>query len=175
MSNEDYQKKQLTYARVRTVLLAAILLLLLVVGVYAMGTLRDMHRTVDLLEQKVERIDMEDINAIVNAVRDVTAQLKELNVGEAVDALERAAELLAGVDVETLNGAIASLRDAAGKLGNVDTRTLNNAISSLRDAANTLKDLDIGALNSVIRTLEDTTDRLQEAVDKAVRIANFFG
>ena len=174
MTSVEYQKKQLLHARLQTALLAVLLLLLFVVGIYAMGTLRDMHRTMDLMEEKVERIDMEDVDAIVNAVRDVTAQLRELDISEAVESLEKAAALLADVDVDTLNGAISSLRDAAGKLSDVDVKTLNGAIAQLEDAAATLKDLDMGALNSVIRTLEDTTNRLQDAVDRAVKIASLF-
>jgi len=174
MTYEAYQKKLLLHARLRTVLLSVLILLLLAAGIYAVGALGDMKRNMDSMKQKLDAVDAEDISAIVDSVRDVTDQMKALDFGDAVESLERAAGLLADVDVESLNGAISSLRDAAGKLSEVDVRTLNAAISSLKDAANTLKALDMESLNALVHTMEQTTEKLQGAVDKAIKLANLF-
>ena len=142
----DVQDKQLRLMRLQTVLLAAILVLLVVTGLFLMKQIND-------LSAVVAQVDMESINR---------------NIAE----LETAAGSLSQLDAQVLNETVAALKIAAGNLGAVDMGSLNQAVDALSGAADTLKDLDIASFNELIASLETAAKNLEKTTSG---IAGIFG
>lgn len=142
----DVQEKQLRLMRLQTVLLAAILVLLAVAGLFLMKQVND-------LSAVVAQVDMDSIN-------------------RAIAGLETAAGSLSQLDAQMLNETVAALRMAAGNLGAVDMGSLNQAVDALSGAAVTLKDLDIASFNELIASLETAAKNLEKTTSG---IAGIFG
>ena len=135
------QNSALRWTRLQTLLLAGVLLVLLVTAAVLGRELGSLHRSLELMEQKLTEVQMQQVN-------------------EAIDAMTEAANQLAAIDAEGLNQTAVSLRQAADRLTAMDVNTLNQAIASLRDAADTLKKLDIQAFNDVISSLDAASENL---------------
>lgn len=155
MMTDQTEKKRLTHARIQTVLLVCIVVLLLVVALTAIRGIDSLQRTLTLTQEKLDTLNMDDINRIVSALQGITAQLRELDLShldETADALGRAAENLDDVDIDTFNAAVNALKDAASKFQKID----------------------IDALNTVAKALGEATEKLQGAVEKASGLMTFF-
>jgi len=98
--------------RVQTVLLAAILVVVLLVGIFLMAGIASLRSNIDAVEQ---------------------------NIGEAVSALTEAADGLSGMDVDAMNETISSLKGATDNLSQVDMNALNDLVNSLRTVAEQLE------------------------------------
>ena len=117
--------------KMQTAILAAILVILLIAGIFVAAEFSTIHRSISTLQTEVESLEMDSVN-------------------DAVAALTEAAENLAAVDVSTLNETAVSLREAADTLALIDTDTLNSTAASLKEAANNLSKVDTDSLNSLV-------------------------
>lgn len=135
------QNAALRWTRVQTLLLAGVLAVLLLAVTVLGLELGSLHRSLELMEQKLTEVQMQSVN-------------------EAIGAMTGAANKLSAIDAEGLNQTAVSLRQAADRLSAMDVNTLNEAIASLRDAANTLKGLDMEAFNDVIQSLDRASNNL---------------
>lgn len=145
-TEKTVQQRQLSLMRVQSALLAAILVILLLAGIFLAGKISELQSVMDVIEQDVKALDMDALN-------------------DAVAALTEAADQLAAVDVGRLNDTVAALKDAAKTLSEIDMKGINKAVTSLTEAANHLKDVDIGSLNSLVQSLETVASKLQKATD----------
>ena len=141
-SAEPRQKNpMLFWTRLHALLLTLVLVLLLATVAVLGREIGSLHRSLDLMEQKLTEVQMEQVN-------------------DAIEAMTDAANQLASIDAEGLNRTAESLRQAADRLTAMDVKTLNEAIASLRDAADTLKQFDVEAFNDVIQSLDKTSENL---------------
>ena len=127
LSEQKEQNPLLLWMKIQTGLLAALLALLLIGGIFAavqVGRISRMFRGVDL----------DKVNAILLSVQNTAAQLEDLDsktINEAIDALKGAAENLAQADIDAVNEGILSLTEAAKKLQELDIEQLNELVKSL--------------------------------------------
>lgn len=140
MPATEEKRKQLL-PLLQTVFTGAILVLLAALAIGAVVEFGTLHRSLALIEEEVQQLEMDDVN-------------------EAVLALTDAANKLADVDIDTLNETAASLRDAADKLAGIDIEEVNKTVSALTDAANNLSNLDIAQLNELINSLNSVATKL---------------
>lgn len=117
----------LLWMKIQTGLLAALLALLLIGGIFAAVQ-------VNHLSRMFRGVDLDKVNAILLSVQNTAAQLEDLDsktINEAIDALKGAAENLAQADVDAVNEGILSLTEAAKKLQELDIEQLNELVKSL--------------------------------------------
>ena len=134
------------WVKLQTLLLAGVFVLLLALVFTTALSARRLDRSMELVQQDLEALDMGRVN-------------------EAVAALTEAAEQLAAVDVEGLNQTAQALKAGADSLTQVDVASLNKAVSSLQQAADTLKTMDMEAFNGVIGSLNKAVASLQKVSD----------
>lgn len=121
----------LLFAKIQTALVAALVVLLVVGGIFAAVQVNKAMRVVDAL-------DMEQINAAVQSLSNTASELEKLDmegVGKTVEALRGAAQKLAEADIDAVNDGIEALTDAAGNLQNLDIGKLNDLIAALEKTA----------------------------------------
>ena len=121
----------LLFVKIQTALVAVLVLLLVVGGIFAAVQVKKAVRVVDGL-------DMEQINAAVQSLSNIAAELEKLDmegVGKTVEALRGAAQKLAEADIDAVNDGIEALTDAAGNLQNLDIEKLNDLIAALEKTA----------------------------------------
>ena len=119
----------LLFVKIQTALVAV--LVLVVGGIFAAVQVNKAMRVVDGL-------DMEQINAAVQSLSNIAAELEKLDmegVGKTVEALRGAAQKLAEADIDAVNDGIEALTDAAGNLQNLDIGKLNDLIAALEKTA----------------------------------------
>lgn len=117
----------LLFVKIQTALVAV----LVVGGIFAAVQVNKAMRVVDGL-------DMEQINAAVQSLSNIAAELEKLDmegVGKTVEALRGAAQKLAEADIDAVNDGIEALTDAAGNLQNLDIEKLNDLIAALEKTA----------------------------------------
>lgn len=117
---EQKKEPKLAILRLQTVFLGLILVIVLGVGFLAVREFRSLHRSLALVEQEVEALEMDRVNG-------------------AVEALTAAAENLSRVDVAELNATAGSLKEAADNLSQVDMDALNKLVASLTTVAEKLE------------------------------------
>ena len=116
----------LLFVKIQTALVAV-----LVRGIFAAVQVNKAMRVVDGL-------DMDKINAAVQSLSSIAAELEKLDmegVGKTVEALRGAAQKLAEADIDAVNDGIEALTDAAGNLQNLDIGKLNDLIAALEKTA----------------------------------------
>ena len=121
----------LLFVKIQTALVAVLVLLLVVGGIFVAVHVNKAMRVVDGL-------DMEQINAAVQSLSSIAAELEKLDmegVGKTVEALRGAAQKLAEADIDAVNDGIEALTDAAGNLQNLDIEKLNDLIAALEKTA----------------------------------------
>lgn len=121
----------LLFVKIQTALVAVLVLLLVVGGIFAAVQVKKAMRVVDGL-------DMDKINAAVQSLSNIAAELEKLDmegVGKTVEALRGAAQKLADADIDAVNDGIEALTDAAGNLQNLDIEKLNDLIAALEKTA----------------------------------------
>ena len=121
----------LLFVKIQTALVAVLVLLLVVGGIFAAVQVYKAMRVVDGL-------DMDKINAAVQSLSNTAAELEKLDmegVGKTVEALRGAAQKLAEADIDAVNDGIEALTDAAGNLQNLDIEKLNDLIAALEKTA----------------------------------------
>ncbi len=121
----------LLFVKIQTALEAVLVLLLVVGGIFAAVKVNKAMRVVDGL-------DMKQINAAVQSLSNIAAELEKLDmegVGKTVEALRGAAQKLAEADIDAVNDGIEALTDAAGNLQNLDIEKLNDLIAALEKTA----------------------------------------
>lgn len=121
----------LLFVKIQTALVAVLVLLLVVGGIFAAVQVKKAMRVVDGL-------DMDKINAAVQSLSNIAAELEKLDmegVGKTVEALRGAAQNLAEADIDAVNDGIEALTDAAGNLQNLDIEKLNDLIAALEKTA----------------------------------------
>ena len=151
------------WMKLQVIFTGIILLLLLALAVGAALEFRSVHRSLALIEEDVQQLNMDDINEAIHALTDAANQLAAVDVdtmNQTAASLKAAADQLAAIDMETLNKTVASLKDAAEELKKVDAKEINNAVIALTQAANNLSELDIDQLNDVINNLNTVANRL---------------
>ena len=129
MMNETYETKRLRNSRIQTVLLAVLVLLMLIVAVTVIRGIGSVERTLALTDEKLDALNMDEVNKVVTALQGITSQLREMDLGrleETADALGRAAENLDDVDIEAFNDAVESLTEASKNFQKIDMDTLNS-------------------------------------------------
>ena len=125
------ENQLLLFAKVQTALLAVLVLLLVVGGIFAAVQVNKVMGVVNSL-------DMDRINAAVQSLSNTAAELEKLDmegVGKTVEALRGAAQKLADADIDAVNGGIEALTDAAGNLQDLDIEKLNDLITALEKTA----------------------------------------
>lgn len=121
----------LLFVKIQTALVAVLALLVVVGGIFAAVQVNKAMHVVDGL-------DMEQINAAVQSLGNIAAELEKLDmegVGKTVEALRGAAQKLAEADIDAVNDGIEALTDAAGNLQNLDIEKLNDLIAALEKTA----------------------------------------
>lgn len=121
----------LLFVKIQTALVAVLVLLLVVGSIFAAVQVNKAMRVVDGL-------DMKQINAAVQSLSNIAAELEKLDmegVGKTVEALRGAAQKLAEADIDAVNDGIEALTDAAGNLQNLDIEKLNDLIAALEKTA----------------------------------------
>ena len=121
----------LLFVKIQTALVAVLVLLLVVGGIFAAVQVNKAMRVVDGL-------DMDKINAAVQSLSNIASELEKLDmegVGKTVEALRGAAQKLAEADIDAVNDGIEALTDAAGNLQNLDIEKLNDLIAALEKTA----------------------------------------
>ena len=111
----------LLFVKIQTALVAVLVLLLVVGGIFAAVQVNKAMRVVDGL-------DMDKINAAVQSLSNTAAELEKLDmegVGKTVEALRGAAQKLAEADIDAVNDGIEALTD----------EKLNDLIAALEKTA----------------------------------------
>ena len=148
-----YAKKQVRLLRVQTALIAILLVIVLLAGLFLALKFREVSSVVDTVRRELETVDFEAIN-------------------NAADSFAEAAEKLDELDMDGFDKTVDSLRAAADKIGSVDAGELNEAVAALKAAAENLSDIDIASLNSLVEALDGTATKLSTAVNA---IGGIFG
>lgn len=114
----EYQQLQLRQMRLQTTILALILVVCLVTGLF-------MTFQISGVVKKVDAIDLTGLQEVLDP--------SELQ--EAVTAMKAAADALGDADMDAVNDGIRSLSDAADKLSSLDVERINSLINSLNTVA----------------------------------------
>ena len=154
---KDAEAQKLGLMRIQTVLLAAILIILVIVGIAAATQFRTIKSCIDLIEKDIQAIDTDALNDAVTAFT------------EAANTIEQNMQT---VDMDVLNKAVEAFTDAANQFNKIDMDTFNDTVSALESAAAQLGNVDVDTLNSLVASLEDVAERLQNAVNS---VSGFFG
>ena len=166
-TDTNIAEKQLKLLRMQTIMTACILAIVLIAGIFAVKEFASLRSGMDMIEQKIETLDVETLNDAIGAFTDAAEQFNSINMDEfngTVESLQAAAENFGSVNMERFNGTVESLQTAAENFGSVDIDRLNEAVSSLKGAADTFKSIDVEALNSLVHALETVSTRLENAV-----------
>lgn len=147
------QKKQLGLLRLQTALIAILLVIVLLAGLFIAVKFREVSSVVDTVKYELENVDFEAVNG-------------------AADSLAEAAKKLDELDMEGFGKTVEALRGAAEKIGSVDADELNDAVAALKAAAEKLSDIDMTSLNSLVEALDGTATKLSTAVSA---IGGIFG
>lgn len=153
MNDTTNEEKLLRYAKLQTIAVFAILILLLVAVIFISVECSTMQRCLDMIEADLRMLDMTTLN-------------------QAIGSLEDVAKSFAGIDIDSLNETVAAFKEAADGLAGVDIDALNRAVTALEGAAKNLGEVDMKALNSLVGALEDVASRLQTTVST---ITGIFG
>ena len=121
----------LRHARLQTIAIYAILLLLLAGAILIAAAFSGIYSSIGALEEGIGQIDAAALTETINSLRDTAEVLAETDITDTVTSLQTAADSLAGVDIPALNRAVTSLEGAAQNLGGVDVETLNSLVSAL--------------------------------------------
>lgn len=150
----DLQRSQLRMMRIQTVMIAAILAIVLAVGIFLISQFVSVKSCVNMIGQKVQTIDAETLN-------------------DAIGKLKNAAEQFDSINFDALNEAVSALKDAAKQFNEVDMEKLNDTVSALREAAENLSEVDAGKLNDLVASLNTTAEKLQGAVNAIAGVFQF--
>lgn len=129
MENEkkDVQTRQLRWIKLQTILLACILVVVVIVGIFAATQFKSMRNCIDLIEQNMQTIDTASLNKAVDAFTEAASQFNKIDMNvfnDTVSSLDTAAEKLKDVNVDSLNTLVEALEGVATKL-----QSTANAIS----------------------------------------------
>lgn len=141
---KNVQETQLKLMKLQTGMIAGILVILLVVGVFLMVQ-------VNTVMQQVRSLDLDKINATVASLQQTAAELEK-------------------VDMEAINGAVTSLKGAAENLSNVDIKAINEGIQALTEAAGNLQGLDIEEMNGLIKSLETVAGQMEKTTSAFAKL-----
>ncbi len=136
LAEKKEKNSLLLWMKIQTGLLAAVLVLLLAVGIFA-------AIQVNTMMQLFRGVDVEKVNSIILSVQNTAAQLEN-------------------VDMDTINKAVDSLKGAAENLAAADIDAVNDGIAALTDAARNLQELDIEEMNALIQSLEATAQQMEK-------------
>ena len=136
LAEKKEKNSLLLWMKIQTGLLAAVLVLLLAVGIFA-------AIQVNTMMQLFRGVDVEKVNSIILSVQNTAAQLEDL-------------------DSKTINEAIDSLKGAAENLAEADISAVNEGILALTEAAKKLQELDIEELNELVKSLEATVQQMEK-------------
>ena len=117
----DAGAQKLRLMRIQTILVACILAILLIGGIFVAVQFKSMQNCIDVIEQDVRAIDMDALNRAVDAFANAADQFGKIDMEElndAISALESAAEQLKDIDVDSLNSLVAALETVATRLQN---------------------------------------------------------
>ena len=132
---EEMMEKQLRLLKLQTGLIAGVLVLLLVMGVF-------LAVQVNRMTELVNTVDMEKINSTLSSLQVAAAELE-------------------GLDMEQINAVIASLRGAAENFAKTDMAAINDGIRELSAAAENLSGLDVEQVNNLIESLEAVAKQME--------------
>lgn len=140
------QKKQLGHARIQTILMSGMLIIVLLVGMLVTSLSVGASRGLQDLERSLRTFDVDALN-------------------DAVSELTESASLLNKIDMSEVNSAISSLKDAAALLSGMDATSLNHAVDALGEAALTFSGIDTESLNSLVSSLQTVAGALEGTVN----------
>lgn len=144
VQEKNSQDTMLLWVKIQTCLTGAVLVLLLIVGIFAgiqAGKVMQMFRGVD----------MDQINATVLALQNAAGGLQD-------------------VDMDTINKAVASLKGAAENLAAADIDAVNDGIQALTEAAENLQGLDIEKMNELIESLKTVSEEMEKTTSAFSKI-----
>ena len=127
-AREQKDDRLLRLVKIQTAMLAVLLVLLAVGGIFAAVQ-------VNRAMQLVNAVDMNRVNTVVASLQEIAADLDMENVGKTVEALQGAAKGLADLDMDAVNDGIQALTEAAENLQSLDVEQLNDLIASLEQTA----------------------------------------
>ena len=151
----------LLFVKIQTALVAVLVLLLVVGGIFAAVQVNKAMRVVDGL-------DMDKINAAVQSLSNIAAELEKLDMeGVRIEGrLDKGEKVVVVEDLISTGGSVLetveALRGAAQKLAEADIDAVNDGIEALTDAAGNLQNLDIEKLNDLIAALEKTAAQMEK-------------
>ena len=118
MKDSASERAMLRHARLQTIALYAILLLLIAAAIFIALQFASLRSSIAELEAALPHIDAEKFTGLADSLRDTSEKLADINYTETVDALRDAAGTFSKIDVESLNALVNSLESVAERLQN---------------------------------------------------------